>query len=84
MLNTEDKQYLSTGQKIDVHNGEFFDSIASAEETCKDWVKDGLCTRFAIGSFMIDNYGKHGKISILETFGFKHDKSRVEQLNIFK
>ncbi len=84
MLNTEVQQYMSTGERIDTHDGEIFESLEDAHEYATDCVANNLCTRFAIGRFVIDKQKPRTTISMVETFGFRNDKKSINQLDLFK
>lgn len=84
MLNTETAQYTSTGLRLDTHDGNIFCSIEDAREYAQDAIDNKLCTRFAIGSFVMDLHREMSPINLVETFGFRNDKKNVSQLSMFK
>jgi len=83
MLNPDTAQYLSTGQKIETHSGAVFRSRQDAKKYAQESIKEKLCTRFAIGEFVLDSSSEKSYIELLETYGFKNDKSKVVQLEFF-
>jgi hypothetical protein len=83
MLNPQAAQFTSSGQRIETHDGEIFCSIDEAREYANDSIKQKLCTRFAIGMFVIDMHATRMSISVIETYGFKNDKQNVNQLELF-
>lgn len=84
MLNPDTQQYMSNGVKIDTHDGNIYCDLTDAREYAVDAVKNKLCTRFAIGTFVIDLNSEIMSISLVETFGFRNDKTNVSQLSLFK
>jgi len=85
MINPEVNQYMSNGSLADVHDGCVFSNMPDAQEYAKDAVKNNLCTRFVIGNFMQkDNDDRRANIQNVETFGFRHDKKNIKQLQFFK
>lgn len=85
MLNPELRQHLD-GRRIDVHDGYVFKSLEQARDYAQDCLDDKLCTRFVIGVFIneTDKYIDRMYIDCVETFGFKHDKKKTDQLELFK
>ena len=82
-LNTETYQYLSTGEKIDIHDGNIYCSLHDAKEYALKGIESKDFTRFAIGVFVMDIQAEIMSISIVETFGFRNDKKNVNQLSLF-
>lgn len=83
LLNPDTSQYLSNGAKIETHEGTIFANLKEAEEHAKESIEDNLCTRFVIGYFVLDKEAQHMNISMVQTFGFKNDKKKVDQLTLF-
>jgi hypothetical protein len=84
MLDPQTSQYLS-GRLVDgVNYGKIFCNREDARKYAMDAIKDKECTRFVIGFFEMDLQAETMGISLIETFGFRHDKSNVEQLELFK
>lgn len=84
LLNTDTPQYLSDGRKVDTHDGAIFCELESAREYAQDAIKKNLCTRFAIGVFVLDPHSEKIYVSEIETYGFRNDKKNVTQLALFK
>lgn len=84
MLNPDVQQYSSTGERLDTHDGNIFCSIEDAREYAQDAIDNNLCTRFAIGTFVMDLQRENMMISLVETFGFRNDRKNVIQLSLFK
>jgi hypothetical protein len=82
-LNPDALQYMSTGERIDTHDGNIFCSLNDAKEDALKSIESKDCTRFAIGMFVIDLQAERMSISILETFGFRNDKKNINQLALF-
>lgn len=83
LLNPEIVPRFSDGTKVETHEGAIFRTPEEAREYAESAVKDNMCTRFAIGVFVWDELDPMMYISHIETFGFKHDKKRIEQLELF-
>tara|TARA_R110002050_G_scaffold174876_5_gene307825 strand:- start:806 stop:1063 length:258 start_codon:yes stop_codon:yes gene_type:complete len=83
MLNPDTQQYSSTGERIDTHDGNIFCNIEDAKEYAQEAIDDKQCTRFAIGTFVMDLQRENMTISLVETFGFRNDKKNVSQLSLF-
>jgi len=84
LLNTEVQPYHKGIGKVETHEGIMFACKSEAREYAIDCVRDKLCTRFVIGVTFIDPNAKVTYINNVETFGFKHDKKNVIQLELFK
>lgn len=84
LLNPETPSKFPDGTKIDTHDGAIFRTPEEAHEYAESAIKDKECTRFAIGVFVWDELDPQMYISHIETYGFKHDKKRVEQLELFQ
>lgn len=82
-LNPDTHQYMSTGERIDTHDGNIFCCLNDAQEYALDAIKSKDCTRFAIGMFVMDIQAERMSISVLETFGFRNDKKNINQLGLF-
>ena len=83
MLNPDVEQYLSTGERIDTHDGEIFSDLEEAKTYAVDAIEEKYCTRFVIGRFLSDSSSERMSISLVETFGFKKDKKSINQMHIF-
>ena len=83
MLNPDIQQYMSTGERIETHDGEIFSSLEDAKEYAMDSIEQKLCTRFSIGLFVFDKQSERMSISCIETFGFRNDKKNINQLTLF-
>lgn len=83
LLNPDTYQYMSNGERIDTHDGNIFCKLTDAREYACEAVESKLCTRFAIGMFVIDMQAERMNISVVETFGFKNDKKNPNQLSLF-
>lgn len=83
LLIPETQQYLGD-QKIDTHEGTVFCSLKEAKEYAAKSIKDQYCSRFVIGVFVLEKDAESMGISSVETFGFRHDKKNVSQLDLFK
>ena len=82
-LNPDAQQYMSTGERIDTHDGDIFCSLNEAKEYALESIESNYCTRFAIGMFVMELQSERMSISILETFGFRNDKKNINQLAMF-
>lgn len=83
LLNSETQQYLSDGRRIDTHSGSVFSNLQTAKEYAREAIKENLCKRFVIGVFVYDNQAEQINIDLIETFGFKNDKKKINQLQLF-
>lgn len=83
MLTPDTQQYTSSGARIDTHDGNIFCNIEDTRQYAKDAIDNKQCTRFVIGTFVMDLEKQNMTISLVETFGFKKDKKNVNQLNMF-
>lgn len=84
LLVPEFQSYTSDGRRIDKHDGEIFSSLIDAKEYAVNAIKDKLCTRFVIGSFVIENQTERIGIYCIETYGFRNDKKNLDQLELFR
>lgn len=82
-LNPDTAQYMSTGERIDTHDGDIFSNLYDAREYATEAIKTRDCTRFAIGMFVMDFQAERMSISVVETFGFRNDKKNINQLSLF-
>ena len=82
-LNPDTLQYMSTGERIDTHDGDIFCSLNDAKEYALESIESKDCTRFVIGMFVMDVQAERMSVSILETFGFRNDKKNINQLSLF-
>jgi hypothetical protein len=82
MIDPNDHQYPE-GKKVDCHMGEVFCNLNDAREYAQDAIKEKFCTRFIIGLFLLDPNAERMGISDVESFGFRHDKKNVNQLQLF-
>lgn len=82
-LNPDTHQYMSTGERIDTHDGNIFSNLNDAREYAQEAIQSKDCTRFAIGMFVMDFQAERMSISMVETFGFRKDKKNVNQLALF-
>jgi len=85
-LEIKDARYIvmmldTKGQE---HDGEIFCDLKSAKEYALDALKDNYCDKIVIGYFVLEANREQMPISFVETIGFRNDKSRVEQLRLFK
>lgn len=83
MLNPDTQQYMSTGERIDTHDGEIFSCLNDAKEYAMQTIEEKLCTRFSIGMFVFENQSERMSISCIETYGFRNDKKNINQLTLF-
>jgi hypothetical protein len=65
------------------HDGAVFKSIQEAREFAKEYAEDDLYDKAIIGTFVHDG-SERQNITSIETFGFKSDKKKVQQLNLFE
>jgi|GEM_PF-5037341 len=82
-LNPDIHQYMSTGKRIDTHDGNIFCCLDDAREYALKAIESKDCTRFAIGMFVIDLQAEMMSISLVETYGFRNDKKNINQLALF-
>lgn len=70
--------------KIKQHDGIIFCSYKEAREYADDCLKeDWYCDKAVIGMFSLDPNAKEMRITMIETIGFKGDKKKVNQLDLF-
>ena len=85
-VNTENLRYILflLDTKIKDHDGKIFCSFQEAKEYAKDCIADNYADKAVIGMFLLDKRSKEMLISKVETIGFKGDKKKVEQLQLFQ
>jgi len=85
MADIKDLRYIVflIDSRSKIHDGRVFLNIQDAKEFAQDYAEDGLYEKAIIGMFVLDG-SEHQNISKIETFGFKSDKKKVEQLDLFK
>lgn len=66
------------------HDGKIFCSYQEAREYASDCLaEEWYCNKAVIGMFTIDTQAREMLITMVETIGFKGDKKRVQQLQLF-
>tara|TARA_R110002073_G_scaffold314073_1_gene486219 strand:- start:1366 stop:1638 length:273 start_codon:yes stop_codon:yes gene_type:complete len=85
-VNTENLRYILflLDTKIKDHDGKIFCSFQEAKQYAKDCIADNYADKAVIGMFLLDKSSKEMLISKVETIGFKGDKKKVEQLQLFQ
>jgi hypothetical protein len=70
--------------RINQHDGIVFANYNDCKQYAVDAITDEYCTKFVIGSFVLNVNHKEMLIDHVETFGNKGDVKNVNQLNLFK
>jgi len=70
--------------KIKDHDGKIFCSLQDAREYAKDTINEKYADKAVIGMFVWNEQAKEMLISMVETIGFKNDKTNVTQMELFK
>lgn len=70
--------------KIKDHDGKVFCSYSEAKEWCNDMMDGVYADRAVIGMFVLEPNAREMGITMVETIGFKSDKKRVSQLDLFR
>lgn len=83
LIHPEVPKYHRSLGIIDCQDGEIFCDLQSAREYAVSSIEDGYCTKFIIGFFVMDINAKKMSINQVESFGFKGDRKRPEQLELF-
>ncbi len=84
-VSTENLRYILflIDSKIKEHDGKIFCSFEEAKEYAKDCIADNYADKAVIGMFLLDKSSKEMLIGKVETIGFKGDKKKIEQLQLF-
>jgi len=75
-------KYFSNGA-INCQDGAIFNNIEDAKEYALDSIDQNSCEKFIIGEFLINTQSQFIGIQNIESFGFKHDKKKPNQLELF-
>lgn len=70
-------------KNADMHDGYIFADYKDARQYAMDSIKSNLSTKFVVGKFVWESEVQSMVITMVETFGFRHDKKSVQQLQIF-
>lgn len=70
--------------KIKDHDGKIFCSLQDAREYAKDTINEKYADKAVIGMFVWNSKAKEMLISMVETIGFKNDKTNIAQMELFK
>lgn len=70
--------------KIKDHDGKIFCSLNEAREYAKDTINEKYADKAVVGMFVWDDGAREMLITMVETIGFKADKTNVTQLELFK
>lgn len=65
------------------HDGKVFSDIREAREMVRDVVNDGYADKAVIGTFYMEPNLSESPVTMVETIGFRSDKTKPEQLNLF-
>lgn len=74
---------LLIDSKYKNHDGKVFKSYRMAKEWCRDVIQDGYADKIILGTVSNDSTEEERNIHLIETFGFKKDVTKFEQLAMF-
>lgn len=69
--------------KFKEHDGKVFVSHAEARQWAGECVQDKYCDKFVIGMFVFEPGHREMLISYVQSFGFRGDVKKIEQLSLF-
>jgi len=69
--------------KIKDHHGKVFSSLKDAKYYAMDAMSEKYADKAVIGMFVWNDQARELLISMVETIGFKKDKTNIEQLKLF-
>ena len=84
-MNLNDARYIvfCIDSKYKGHDGRIFSSLQDAKEFAKDTIKENFADKAVIGFFVWENGKQELSITLEETIGFKGDKTKVEEMQLF-
>lgn len=70
--------------KIKDHDGKIFCCLSDAREYAKDTIKEKYADKAVVGMFVWNQDAREMLITMVETIGFKNDKTNATQLKLFR
>jgi hypothetical protein len=86
MMNAKNLRYIVflIDSKYKQHDGKIFCTPGAAREFLVDTFTEDYADKAIIAEFYMEPEHEFMFISTVETFGFHHDKKRIEQMELFE
>ena len=65
------------------HDGRIFAKLEDARQFLNDCIKENWGDKFILGQFLFEKEQRDMLITLVETFGFKGDVKKINQLTLF-